>query len=130
MRLIVSFGALAALLLAPLTASAVQTVAKTVTYHTAYHQTNPTRTAGEVTGVMRLTFAPGGTVSGTYREEFAGGISTVAGGVTGTRIWFSFGRHGGHQFRGVIESGGTITGTLSNWKGPYTYRFTAVPAAS
>lgn len=130
MRLIVSLAAIAGLLLAPHTALAVQNAAKTVTYHTVYHQTYPTQTAGEVTGVMHLTFGPGGMLTGTYRDEFAGGNSSVAGGVSGTKIWFSFGTRAGHQFRGVIEKNGTISGTLSNWRGPRTYHFTAVPATS
>lgn len=130
MRLILSLAAVAGLLFAPHTALAVQNAAKTVTYHTAYHQTTPTQTAGEVTGVMRLTFGPDGTVTGTYRDEFAGGFSSVAGGISGANIWFSFGRRAGHQFRGVVEKNGTISGTLSNWRGPRTYHFTAVPATS
>lgn len=130
MRLCISLAAIAGLMLAPLSATAVQTAARTLTYNTAYRQTNPTQTAGEVTGKMRLTFSSNGTVSGTYREEFAGGISTVAGGVAGTSIWFSFGKRGGHQFQGAIHKDGTISGTLSNWHGPRTYRFTAVPTTS
>jgi hypothetical protein len=130
MRPLLSIAAIAAVLLAPLTANAVTTSSKTVTYHTAYRQTQPLAAGGEVTGILRLTFAPGGTVSGTYRDEFRGGIHTVAGGVTGSNIWLSFGTRGAHQFRGVIHNNGTITGTLSNWRGPRVYHFTAVPSTS
>ena len=130
MRMLITLAAAAGLILAPLSASAVQNAAKTVTYRTVYHQTRPTQTAGEVTGQMRLTFGSSGTVSGTYRDEFAGGIVNVAGGVNGTSIWLSFGVRGGHQFHGVIHRNGTISGTLSNWRGPRTYHFTAVPTTS
>lgn len=130
MRILLTLAAAAGLMFAPLGASAIQNAAKTVTYNTAYHQTHPAQTAGEVTGKMRLTFGSSGTVSGTYRDEFAGGISTVAGGVNGTNIWLSFGSRGGHQFHGVMHKDGTISGTLSNWHGPRTYHFTAVPTTS
>jgi hypothetical protein len=128
MRIMTSIAACAALLFAPLTASAVQNAAKTITYHTAYTQTNPLPSGGEVTGRMRLTFSPGGIVSGTYREEYGARISTVTGGVNGNKIWLSFGIRGRHQFSGVIAADGTISGTLSNWHGPRQYRFTAVPS--
>jgi hypothetical protein len=130
MRLLCSFAAAAAMLVAPITAHAVTGSAKTVTYHTAYRQTRPLPSGGEVTGVMRLTFAPDGSVSGTYREEFAGGTQTVAGGLTGSSIWLSFGARGRHQLQGVLEKNGTISGTLSNWRGPRVFQFTAVPAKS
>lgn len=130
MRLLITLAAAAGLILAPLGASALQNAAKTVTYHTAYHQTTPSRTAGEVIGQMRLTFGSSGSITGTYRDEFAGGTSIVAGGVTGTKIWLSFGTRGGHQFHGIIHENGTISGTLSNWRGPRTYQFTAVPTTS
>lgn len=129
MRMLTTLIAVAGLMLAPLGASAIQNAAKTVTYRTAYHQTHPLQSGGEVTGHMRLTFGSGGTVSGTYRDEFAGGISTVAGGVNGTSIWLSFGARG-HQFHGTVHKDGTISGTLSNWRGPRSYRFTAVPTTS
>jgi hypothetical protein len=85
---------------------------------------------GEVTGTMRLTFSSDGTVSGTYREEFRGGFQSVAGGVTGNKLWLSFGSRGGHQFRGTVEKNGTISGTLTNWRGPRVFEFTAVPTTS
>lgn len=130
MRILMSFAACAALLFVPLTAGAVQNAAKTITYHTAYTQTHPIPSAGEVTGRMRLTFTADGIVSGTYQEEYGARISTVTGGVDGTKIWLSFGIQGRHQFNGVINKDGSITGTLSNWHGPRQYRFSAVPATS
>lgn len=130
MRLLISLAAIAAISLAPLRAPAVVHAAKTVSYHTAYSQTLPVKTAGQVTGVMRLTFASSGIVSGTYRDEFGGRILSVAGGLTGSSLWLSFGSHGGHQFRGTVNKDGSISGTLSNWRGPRQYHFTAVPGAS
>ena len=128
MRVFASLAAAAAIFAAPLSVAAAAT---TTTYHTAYRQVQPTQTAGEVTGVMRLTFSPGGTVSGTYRDDFGSNqLYTVAGGVHGTRIWLSFATRVQARFHGTIEKNGTITGSLTNWHGPRVYRFTAVPATS
>lgn len=129
MRVFASLAAAAAILAAPLGAAAAAST--TTTYHTAYRQVQPTQTAGEVTGVMRLTFSPGGTVSGTYRDEFGSNqLYTVAGGVHGTSIWLSFATRIQSRFHGTIEKDGTIVGSLTNWRGPKVYRFTAVPAKS
>lgn len=130
MRLLVSLAAVAAISLVPLRAPAVEHAAKTVTYHTSYTQTLPVQAGGQVTGLMRLTFNSGGIVSGTYRDEFAGRILSVAGGLTGSSLWLSIGSRGGHQFRGTVNKDGSITGTLSNWRGPRQYHFTAVPSTS
>lgn len=130
MRFMMSFAACAALLFTPLGALAAQNAAKTITYHTAYTQTNPFPSGGEVTGQMRLTFSPDGIVSGTYREEYGSRISSVTGGVDGNKIWLSFGTQGRRRFTGVIEKDGKITGTLSNWRGPRQFHFTAAPGTS
>lgn len=130
MRLLISLAAIAAISLAPLRAPAVEHAAKTVSYHTAYTQTQPLAAGGQVTGIMRLTFGSGGIVSGTYRDEFAGRILSVAGGLTGSNLWLSFGSRGGHQFRGTLNKDGSISGTLSNFRGPRQYHFTAVPSTS
>lgn len=84
---------------------------------------------GAVTGRMTLSFSKDGTVTGTYRDEFQGGTHSVAGGLRGTSIWLSIGSQGRRQFRGTIRKDGTISGTLSNWRGPNVYEFTAVPAS-
>lgn len=129
MRLILSLAAFAAIVLAPLGASA-DTPAKTVTYHTAYHLIHPSNGVGEYTGRMTLRFYANGVVNGTYRDEFAGNIKTVSGGVSGNKLWLSFGMKGKHQFSGTIEKDGTVKGTLTNWRGPNVYAFSAVPSAS
>lgn len=128
MRVLFSLAAAAALLAAPLYASAKPPV-KSVTYHTAYHLIHPSTSAGEYTGRLILRFYAGGIVSGSYRNEFQSAIHQVAGGLKGTKIWLTFGNAGIGQFRGVIAKDGKITGTLTNWAGPSTYRFTAVPAS-
>lgn len=129
MRMILSLAAAAAFLLLPFTASA-DAPQKSVNYTTAYHLVHPSTTVGEYTGRMTLHFYANGIVNGTYRDEFAGNIKTVSGGVTGSKVWLSFGMKGVHQFNGTIERDGTIKGTLTNWRGPNVYAFTAVPSAS
>lgn len=129
MRLILSLAAVAALLFAPLSARA-DTPTKTVTYRTSYHLIHPSTAAGEYTGRLTLRFYAGGLVNGTYRDEFEGGFHPVSGGVTsGNKLWLSFGHRGAHQFNGTIGKDGSITGTLSNWRGPNVYQFTAAPAS-
>lgn len=129
MRTLLSLAAAAAFVLAPYTAHAATTV-RTVNYHTSYQQTQPMATAGQYTGRMTLRFYSSGIVNGTYRDEFAGGIKNVSGGLSGDKLWLSFGMHGRHQFNGTIGKGGIISGTLSNWRGPCVYTFKAVPSAS
>jgi hypothetical protein len=129
MRFMLSLAAVAALMAAPYSAIAV-TSTTTVHYTTSYQQTFPMASGGQYTGRMTLTFRKDGTVSGTYRDEFAGGLHSLAGGVSGNHIWLSFGMRGRRQFNGTIGKGGIITGTLSNWRGPKTYNFKAVPTTS
>jgi len=129
MRTLLSLAIAAAVLLAPSTSRAATTV-RTVNYHTAYHLSEPTTSAGEYVGRMTLHFYTDGTVNGTYRDEFAGGIRSVSGGLNGSKLWLSFGSNGNHQFTGTIGRGGIITGSLTNWRGPNVYTFRAVPSAS
>ncbi len=116
----------AAFLFAPLQAQAL-TSNKTVSYRTTYHQSSPIASAGEYAGRMTLHFSSSGIVNGTYRDE-SGTTHQVSGGLTGDNLWLSFGMRGRHQFTGLVHDDGTITGTLSNWRGPRTYEFTAVPS--
>ena len=129
MRILLSFAVAAAVLLAPSAARSASTV-RTVNYHTSYRLSEPTTSAGEYVGRMTLHFYADGTVNGTYRDEFAGGIRSVSGGLNGTKLWLSFGSRGNHQFTGTIGRGGIITGSLTNWRGPNVYTFKAVPSAS
>jgi len=129
MRMLLSLAAAAVLVLAPFTAQSATTV-RTVNYHTSYQQTQPMQSAGQYTGRMTLRFYSSGIVSGTYRDESAGGFQNVSGGLTGDKLWLSFGSRGRHQFSGTIGKGGVISGTLSNWRGPRVYTFKAVPSAS
>lgn len=129
MRLFFSIAAAAALLFTPLYASAASPV-KTVNYRTAYHLLHPSTSAGEYTGRLTLRFYADGTVSGSYRGEFQNTLHLVAGGLTGSKLWLSFGARGVHQFKGTVGKDGKITGTLTNWRGPNVYEFTAVPTAS
>ena len=129
MRMILSLAAAAAFLLAPFTASA-DAPQKTINYTTSFHLIHPSTAAGEYTGRMTLRFYANGTVSGTYRDEFAGNIKTVSGGLSGNKLWLSFGMKGKHQFNGTVEKDGTVKGTLTNWNGPNVYAFSAVPSAS
>lgn len=129
MRMILTLAAAVAFALVPFTASADSPL-KTVNYTTAYHQTHPAASAGQYTGVMTLRFYANGIVNGTYRDESAGTIKTVSGGLNGSKLWLSFGSKGGRNFNGTIEKDGTITGTLSNWRGPNVYTFKAVPSTS
>lgn len=129
MRLMFSLAAAAAFLLIPVTASADSPV-KTVHYTTAYHLTHPSTSAGEYTGVLTLHFYANGIVSGLYRDDSGGTFQTVSGGLSGTKLWFSFGAKGARRFNGTIEKDGSITGTLTNWKGPNVYAFKAVPSTS
>jgi hypothetical protein len=116
------------LLFAPLTAHAV-TASKTVEYRTSYQQTQPMPSGGQYVGRMTLHFYSDGTVNGTYRDEFQGGFRPVSGGMNGSKIWLSFGRRGNHQFNGTIGNGGVITGSLTNFRGPNVYKFTATPVS-
>ncbi|HKU66825.1 MAG TPA: hypothetical protein VJP85_03520 [Candidatus Baltobacteraceae bacterium] len=129
MRMLFSIVAAAALLAVPLAAHAAKT-AKTLTYHTSYQQTQPLASAGQYTGRMTLHFYADGTVNGTYRDEYEGGFESVSGGLTGDRLWLSFGSRGRHQFNGTIGKGGVISGSLTNWRGPKVYAFKAVPSTS
>ncbi|HLI97400.1 MAG TPA: hypothetical protein VKT72_15125 [Candidatus Baltobacteraceae bacterium] len=131
MRLVLSFAAAAAVLLTPLAAHAVTTHSRTVTYNTTMRQTSgPLPSGGVIGGTMRLTFSSGGIVNGTYRDKMQGGMLTVAGGLTGHDLWLSFGGRGRHQFRGKVQNNGIVAGTITNWRGPRVYDFTAVPAKS
>lgn len=127
-RVLVSLAAAAGLLLVPLGANAAETL-RTVNYRTDYHLTHPMPSAGEYTGRMTLHFYADGTVNGTYRDEFQNQIHLVTGAVRGSTLWLSFGSRG-HQFNGTIAKGGIISGSLTNWRGPNVYQFTAVPAAT
>ncbi len=129
MRTLLSLALAAAVLLAPFAARAASTV-RTVNYHTSYRLSEPATSAGEYVGRMTLHFYADGTVNGTYRDEFAGGIRSVSGGLNGNKLWLSFGSRGNHQFTGTIDKGGIITGSLTNWRGPNVYTFRAVPSAS
>jgi hypothetical protein len=128
MRMLLSLAA-AALVLMPFTAHAATTV-KTVKYHTSYQQTQPTQSAGQYVGRMTLHFYSSGIVNGTYRDEYQGGFRSVSGGLSGNKLWLSFGARGRHQFNGTIGKGGVISGSLTNWRGPNVYTFKAVPSES
>jgi len=129
MRTLLSLAIAAAVLLAPTAVPAATTV-RTVNYHTSYRLTEPTTSAGAYVGRMTLRFYADGTVNGTYRDESAGGLRQVSGGMNGSKLWLSFGSRGNHQFTGTIDKGGVITGSLTNWRGPNVYTFKAVPSAS
>lgn len=128
MRVLLSLGAAAALLLAPLTASAASPPLKTVKYVVSLHQIQPRASAGaKYTGYLTLRFYSGGLVNGFYRDEFSTRAKTVTGGLHGGKLWLSFGMNAKHQFDGMLEKDGRITGTLTHWPGPNVYELTARP---
>lgn len=130
MRLFLSVAVAVALIIAPLQAYAVQ-AERTVQYRTTYYLVYPLESPGDYPGRMTLHFTPKGEVSGTYRDEYAGGYIHVAGGLTGTKLWLTFGgARGTRQLRGTLHADGTITGSLTHWQGMHTYKFSAVPVTS
>jgi hypothetical protein len=128
MRSLITLLTAVAITLAPLAAPADNLV-RTVNYRTAYRQVAPMSSAGEYAGHMTLRFYSSGIVNGTYRDESAGSIHTVTGGLNGTKIWLSLGNRGQRNVNGTIEKGGLIRGMLTGRRGPVQYEFTATPVA-
>lgn len=130
MRFLLSVAVAAALLIAPLQAGAV-TTGRTIEYSTVYSQVYPFISPGEYTGRMTLHFTAKGEVSGLYRDEYVGNYIHVAGGLTGTKLWLSFGGAAAtRRFEGTLHEDDTITGSLMHWNNVDTYKFTARPATS
>ncbi len=96
--------------------------AQTVTFDTAF--TERYDKAGADAGVLKLTFAPSGVVSGYYRNADAGDFVPVTGGVSGDRIHLDFYLRGAVHIEGTYD-GKTISG--STVAGNQIYDFDAAP---
>lgn len=82
-------------------------------------------------GRLTLYVSPDGYISGTYRPQSGGGITTVRGGREGDRVWFDVQTLGGVHVEGHVNGRGVITG-IGTPLGPQnrTYVFTATPQPS
>jgi hypothetical protein len=76
-------------------------------YDLATRQTD-TDAGGEYDGRLRFTIATDGSIGGSYMDT-EGDISTVAGGLTGTKIWLD-------MHAASAGTSGIYTGTFSDGK--------------
>lgn len=80
-------------------------------------------------GEMRFTIA-NGFVTGTYRPDTGGTITTVHGGTEASRIWFDIATLGGLHINATMEADGTIKGMGSSTADGKQWVFTATPLQS
>jgi len=80
-------------------------------------------------GEMRFT-VQNGFVTGTYRPDTGGRITTVHGGVNGSRIWFDIATLGDVRINATREPDGTMQGMGSSRNGGTQWVFTATPLPS
>ncbi len=115
-----------------LSLSAVASPALAVTTHATYPALVVYRTAlvpqpygaGEYAGVLNLTIAQNGIVSGYYRPEDVGQFTSVTGGLDGDHIWLDLGRDGLGHLEGTFSNGKIVASTFV---GNQVYAFTATP---
>lgn len=77
-------------------------------------------------GELRFTIT-NGYVTGTYRPETGGTVTTVHGGTKGTTIWFDIATLGGLHVNATMGSDGEIKGMGSSTTGGKQWVFTATP---
>jgi hypothetical protein len=80
-------------------------------------------------GELRFAIA-NGYVTGTYRPDTGGTITTVHGGSQGSRIWLDIATLGGVHINATMESNGAIKGMGSSTTGGKQWVFTATPLPS
>ena len=119
---------LLALLLALIHPAAVQTVAvDNASPPYAYHMYVRGRfDAFGYGGELRFTIT-NGYVTGTYRPDTGGTLTTVHGGSQGSHIWFDIATLGGLHIDGTMQSNGAIKGMGSSTAGGKQWVFTATP---
>ena len=89
---------------APLTVQAASGPA--VTYDLMTRETGSMK-AGEYQGRLHMTVQPNGIITGWFTNT-QGSISTVTGGVDGSKIWIQIGNAGmvgGHYYQGTFVNG-------------------------
>lgn len=108
------------IVLAPLAVQAASS--RAVSYDFMVRETGSMK-AGEYHSRMRMTVEPNGILSG-WLVNTEGTISSVTGGVDGTKIWIQLGNAGivgGHYYQGTFIDGKieatapTTSGTLNTW---------------
>lgn len=77
-------------------------------------------------GELRFTIS-NGYVTGTYRPDTGGTVTTVHGGNQGSHFWFDIGTLGGLHVDGTLQSNGSIKGMGSSTTGGKQWVFTATP---
>jgi hypothetical protein len=83
--------------------------------------------AGAYEGVLRLTVASDGGISGYFRNDDAGSVREVVGGVTGNRIWLDLeGSPASAPINGTVENGKILGGL---YDGHQPFEFVATPDA-
>jgi hypothetical protein len=122
-------AALALALRAPTPAAAETTVAPALAAGTYYYDTYFTPEyygAGSYEGVLRITVAPDGTISGIFRDVDAGGFRDVTGGESGGAVWLDLGNSEFSMINLHAENG-KLVGGIYTPRQPYS--FVAVPQA-
>jgi hypothetical protein len=71
-----------------------------------------------------------GYVTGTYRPDTGGTVTTVHGGRKGSQIWFDIATLGNLHINATLESNGAIKGMGSSTTGGKQWVFTATPLPS
>jgi hypothetical protein len=77
-------------------------------------------------GELRFTIS-NGYVTGTYRPDTGGTLTTVHGGSQGSRIWFDIATLGGVHINATMDASGEIKGMGSSTTGGQQWVFTATP---
>jgi hypothetical protein len=122
----VAAAALALAICGPLPAAAETSAAPALPAGTYFYDTYFTPElfgAGSYEGVLRITVAADGTISGLFRDVDAGGFRTVTGGENGADLWLDLGGAGSS----IINEHGKLVGGVYGTRQPYS--FVAAPQA-